>query len=260
MSYLYAVNRDNPLGYFAVDNDYKYSQLKTDYTGKQYGGGSVIPGNPTPTLPTLYDAFYPQGYTYMNTLKVTDQTAKNNIPTVSAVNYFSPIVMGNKTSVKLSSSSTIDVKNIYDVFVPSSNPHTWSAEFWTSLDWQDGQGIDFPDNDTFLTNNYRSDIGYRNSISSYPNILLLSIGYNTTYSGTSYFNNYASIIYNQRTNCIEFYVPQIDQSSGNNIYYVKSYAPVKDIDAPMHIYVTYSNQTINIGNKLLRFITKLITI
>jgi hypothetical protein len=245
MSYFYSVNRDNPLGYFPIDSDYKYYDLNLNYN--PYGGGygvnrliSPVPGDPhDSTYGNLYSSF--SNYASINTLKVIDQTAKNNTPYLTGLSYFSPIVMGNQTSVKLGASSSIEIKNVYDVFVPSSNPHTWAAEFWLSLDWQDGQGLDFTTYDSFATNNYRSDIGFRSSINSYPKILLISIGYYTSLSGTQYFNNYASVFYNQQTNSIEFYVPQADGS------YDKAYSVVSDIDSPMHIYVTYSNKTINVS-------------
>lgn len=247
MSYFYSVNRDNPLGYFPIDNDYKYYSLKRNFTtygggyDRGYGYGAVTGDTHDNSSGNLYGSF--SNYASINTLKVLDQTAKNNTPSLNALSYMSPIVMNNSTSVKIGSSSSIDINNVYDVFVPSSNPHTWSAEFWLCLDWQDGQGLDFTPYDSFSTNNFRTDLGFRSSISTYPKMLLLSIGYYTTdpASSTRYFYNYASVIYNQQTNCVEFYVPQADGS------YKKSFSPISDLDSPMHVYVTYSNQTINIA-------------
>lgn len=235
MSYLYAVNRDNPLGYFPIDADYTYYNLKNNYS--TYGGTK---GNDH-TSGNLYDSFAGFKYGYMNTLRVVDATSYNNNPSILGISYSSPIVMGNKTSAKFVSSSSVEIKNIYDVFVPSSNPHTWSTEFWASFDWMDGQSLDFTTYDQFSTNNFRSDIGFRDSISKYPKIYLLTIGYYTTVSGSSYFYNYASILYNQETNSIEFYVPQ--QSGG----YAKAYCVVTDLSTPIHIYATYSNKTINVS-------------
>jgi hypothetical protein len=235
MSYLYAVNRDNPLGYFPIDSDYTYYNLKNAYT--TYGGTL---GNDH-TAGNIYDQYAGFTYGYLNTLRVVDSTSYSNNPSILGIGYSSPIVMGNKTSAKITSSSSIEIKNIYDVFVPSSNPHTWSTEFWTSFDWMDGQSLDFTQYDNFSTNNYRTDIGFKNSIISYPKIYLLSIGYYTTVSGGNYFYNYASILYNQETNCIEFYVPQ--KSGG----YAKSYCVITDLNTPLHIYATYSNKTINIS-------------
>ena len=235
MSYLYAVNRDNPLGYFPIDSDYTYYNLKNGFT--TYGGTK---GNDH-TNGNLYDTYAGFTYSYLNTLKVVDATSYNNNPLLVGLSYSSPIVMGNKTSAKITKDSSIEIKNIYDVFVPSSNPHTWSTEFWTSFDWMDGQALDFTTYDSFSTNDFRNDIGFRTSIATYPKIYLLSIGYYTTVSGSQYFYNYASILYNQQTNCIEFYVPQ---ASGG---YAKSYCVVTDLDSPLHIYATYSNKTINVS-------------
>jgi len=235
MSYLYAVNRDNPLGYFPIDADYTYYNLKNNFT--TYGGTK---GNDH-TNGNLYDTYAGFQYGYLNTLKVVDATSYNNNPSIVGIGYSSPIVMGNKTSAKITANSSVEIKNIYDVFVPSSNPHTWSTEFWTSFDWMDGQALDFTTYDSFSTNDYRNDIGFRSSVATYPKIYLLSIGYYTTVSGSKYFYNYASILYNQETNCIEFYVPQ---ASGG---YAKSYCVVTDLDSPMHIYATYSNKTINVS-------------
>ena len=235
MSYLYAVNRDNPLGYFSIDSDYTYYNLKNGFT--TYGGTK---GNDH-TNGNLYDTYAGFTYSYLNTLKVVDATSYNNNPSLVGLSYSSPIVMGNKTSAKITKDSFIEIKNIYDVFVPSSNPHTWSTEFWTSFDWMDGQALDLTTYDSFSTNDFRNDIGFRTSIATYPKIYLLSIGYYTTVSGSQYFYNYASILYNQQTNCIEFYVPQ---ASGG---YAKSYCVVTDLDSPLHIYATYSNKTINVS-------------
>jgi hypothetical protein len=100
----------------------------------------------------------------------------------------------------------------------------------------DGQGINASGYNSFTKNNYRTDIGFRNTFNSQAKINLLDIGYYTN----SVWTAYASIVYNQSNNCIEFYVPKQDGT------YAKAYAVIKNLDAPMHIYASYSNKTINI--------------
>jgi hypothetical protein len=236
MSYFYSVNRDNPLGYFSIDFNYRYSDFDAAYT--PYGGTvNLTPGSAAySTLPISDPYRLISNYASISQLKITDQSYINNIPTVFGIGYSSPIVSGNKYAAQITTNSSLDIANLYDAFVPASQSDTWSAEFWASLDWMDGQGINASGWNTFTKNNYRTDIGFRSTFNSQAKINLMDVGY---YAGTVW-TAYGSVVYNQSTNCIEFYVPKKDKS------YAKAYAVIKNLDAPMHIYVSYSNKTINV--------------
>lgn len=236
MSYFYSVNRDNPLGYFSVDFNYRYIEFNAAYN--PYGGTvNLTPGSsPYSTLPIADPYRLITNYTSISQLKLTDQSYINNIPAVFGLSYSSPIVSGNKYAAQINSNSSLDIVNLYDSFVPASESDTWSAEFWASLDWMDGQGLRSTDFNSFTKNNYRTDVGFRSTFNPQAKINLMDIGY---YIGTVW-TAYGSVVYNQATNCIEFYVPN---KSGS---YAKAYAVVKNLDAPMHIYVSYSNKTINV--------------
>ena len=238
MSYFYAVNRDNPLGYFSIDFNYRYIEFDAAYT--PYGGTvNLTPGSSAySTLPVADPYRLISNYGSISQLKVVDQSYINNIPSVFGVSYSSPIVSGNKYAAQINAISKIDITNLYDAFVPASTNGTWSAEFWASLDWMDGQGMNSGGENAFTKNNYRTDIGFRSTFNAQAKINLLDIGY---YDSTGeIWTAYGSVVYNQSNNCIEFYIPKSDGS------YAKSFALVKNLDIPMHIYVSYSNKTINV--------------
>lgn len=215
-----------------------------DNSTSVYASGSSswtgVAGASTSTFTGVYSVTDPyrliSNYGSISQFKIADQSYINNVPTVFGINYSSPIVSGNKYAAQITTNSSLDVSNLYDAFVPASESDTWSAEFWASLDWMDGQGINSGDINAFTKNNYRTDIGFRSTFNSQAKVNLLDIGY---YTGTVW-TAYGSVVYNQSNNCIEFYIPKTDKS------YAKAYAVIRNLDVPMHIYVSYSNKTINV--------------
>ena len=255
MSYFYSVNRDNPLGYFSIDFNYRYLDFdsylpntttpvyqKTANPFVYYPyGGTIDPSGPYPSFSPYIQL---SSYTAINQLKVSDQSYFNNLPAVFGLSYSSPIVSGNTNAAQISSNSSVEITNLYDAFDPSSENDTFSIEFWLSMDWMDGQALDLTEYNSFTTNSNRGDIGFRFSVSSYPQIHIMDIGYYST-TASAYYGDYpfiqiGSIVYNQQKNSIEFFLFDKDNK------YVKSYALVKDLDSPMHVYVSYSNKTMNV--------------
>ena len=207
MAYKQAVIRDNPVGYWELDQVlYTYSVFDSMYADYTSANSAYI--------------------NYSQISSFTDLAASYNA-TASGINLVNPIVSGSIYASQILNGSLITVNNKYKAFAQDSIDRTFSFEFWLSFNNNmNGQnGIH-----DWNTNNYQTNSGLNDG--SLTNINLFYIKNSSTVIGV--------VFYEKSTNTIRY------RLYGAGSSYSEAFIVLNELDTQYHIYASYSRTGMNI--------------